>query len=125
MTPARISSPNRRSIQMRVMRKSALRKNRITSLLELFEDFVVHPRIVMVRTPQHHDADTTFALERIERLACRLRIPLAGMPTMPAPDPSAPPEAMNALAAARRRVADMEINSCALRNGRCGRVAFD
>jgi hypothetical protein len=52
-----------------IQRKSALREDRVTELLELLHDFVVQARIVVIRASQHHDADAVFAFELVEHLA--------------------------------------------------------
>src|SRR4029453_17223455 len=44
----------------------ALREDRIAELLELLEDFVVQPRVVVLRTGQQHDSGALLTLELIE-----------------------------------------------------------
>src|SRR5579883_137792 len=52
--------------QILVHRQSALRKNRITELLKLLHNFVIQPRIVMIRPAEHHDADPIFPLQLVQ-----------------------------------------------------------
>ncbi len=72
MTPARTSSPNRRSSRSSSQRQRALAEDRVAELLELVQDLVVQARIVVVRTRQHDDADAVLALQLVEHLASLL-----------------------------------------------------
>ncbi len=52
-----------------VDRQAILREDRVTELLELFEDFVVHAGIVVIGAAQQDDAEPVFALELFEHFA--------------------------------------------------------
>src|SRR5690242_4067473 len=50
-------------------RQTVLREYGIAELLEFFEDFVIHARVVVIRTAQQDDAQAVFALELFEHFA--------------------------------------------------------
>src|SRR5262249_13835031 len=49
-----------------IRRQRALRKHGVAEFLELLEDFVVQPGVVMVWPCEHHDTDALFAFQLIE-----------------------------------------------------------
>src|SRR5207248_2452134 len=53
----------------------ALREDRITELLELLHDLVVHSGVMVVGTPKHHDADAVLALKHVQSFTGALTQP--------------------------------------------------
>ena len=51
--------------------QAVLREHRVAELLELFQDFVVHAGIVVIRAAQQHHAQPVFALQLFQHLARR------------------------------------------------------
>src|ERR1043165_3136296 len=56
-------------------RQTVLREYGIAELLEFFEDFVIHARVVVIRTAQQGDAQAVFARSEERRVGkeCRSR----------------------------------------------------
>src|SRR6266545_2622336 len=52
-----------------VHRQRIHREDRVAELLELFEDFVVQPRVVVIRPREQHHSESFFGFELIENLA--------------------------------------------------------
>ena len=55
--------------QVFIHRQRVLRKDRVAEFLELFQDLVIQPRIVVIGTAQHDDADAVLALELVHHVA--------------------------------------------------------
>ena len=51
--------------------RQSSRENRVAELLELFQDFVVHAGIVVIRAAQQHHAELVLALQLFQHLARR------------------------------------------------------